>query len=99
MIKHIVMWRLKESAEGNDKKTNAEKIKSGLEALKDKIPQIQGIEVGINNNPSNSYDVVLYSEFKSFEDLDIYQNHAEHLKVAGFVGAVKEDRTCVDYEV
>ncbi|GFZ29705.1 stress responsive protein [Clostridium zeae] len=99
MIKHIVMWKLKDYAEGNDKQFNANEIKIRLESLKDKITVIRKIEVGINNNAVNSYDVVLYSEFESYEDLDIYQKHPLHLEVAAFVGAVKVDRTCVDYEV
>ncbi|GFP76002.1 Dabb family protein [Clostridium fungisolvens] len=98
MIKHIVMWKLKDYAEGNDKQFNANEIKIRLESLKDKISEIGKIEVGINNNPANSYDVVLYSEFESYEDLDIYQKHPSHMEVAAFVGTVKDDRTCVDYE-
>lgn len=98
MIKHIVMWKLKDYAEGNDKQFNANEIKMRLEALKDKISEIEKIEVGINNNPANSYDVVLYSEFENYDKLNIYQNHPLHLEVATFVGAVKLDRTCVDYE-
>ena len=47
---------------------------------------------------SQSYDVVLVSEFKSLEDLNIYANHPEHLKAGEFVGKVREDRIAVDYE-
>ncbi|MBK1810592.1 Dabb family protein [Clostridium sp. YIM B02505] len=98
MIKHIVMWKLKDYAEGNDKQFNANEIKIRLEALKDKISEIGKIEVGINNNSANSYDVVLYSEFESYESLNSYQNHPSHLEVAAFVKAVNVDRACVDYE-
>ncbi|MBC2580427.1 Dabb family protein [Clostridium sp. DJ247] len=99
MIKHIVTWKLKDFAEGKGKVENANKIKIDLESLKDKIEQIKFIEVGININQSEqAYDVVLYSEFESVEDLNIYQNHPEHIKVAGFVGKVKDQRVVVDYE-
>lgn len=100
MIKHIVAWKLKNEAEGNNKDKNAKIIKERLESLKDVIKEIKKIEVGININTSNmAYDVVLYSEFESIEDLERYQKHPEHISVAEFVGKVKEDRIVVDYEV
>jgi hypothetical protein len=87
MIKHIVMWKLKEVSECGDRIQNAKKMKHELEALKTKIPQIRHIEVGINNIASDaSYDIVLYSEFANEQDLETYQKHPEHLKVAEFIG-------------
>lgn len=100
MIKHIVMWKLKEVSECGDRLQNAKKMKHELEALKTKIPQIRHIEVGINNIPSDaSYDVVLYSEFNNEQDLELYQKHPEHLKVAEFIGKARERRAVVDYHV
>ena len=61
MIKHIVMWKLKDEAEGNSKAENAKIIKNSLEYLKGKINEIVNIEVGIDVNKSEqAYDVVLY---------------------------------------
>ena len=99
MIKHIVMWKLKEFAEGNNKSENANIIKNSLESLEEKISAIKFIEVGINiNEAKQSYDVVLCSEFESMEALDIYQNHPEHVKAAEFIKKAVEDRVAVDYE-
>jgi len=98
MIKHIVMWKLKEVSECGDRVQNAKKMKQDLEALKGKIPQIRHIEVGVNSIASDgSYDVALYSEFNSEQDLEIYQKHPEHLKVAEFIARVRERRAVVDY--
>lgn len=101
MIKHIVMWKLKDFAEENSKDINAKKIKEGLESLKGKIEGLQDIEVGINiNKGDQAYDVVLYSEFKTEDDLGVYQNHPEHLKIAaGFIRKVYKKRVVVDYQV
>ncbi|MCR1934008.1 Dabb family protein [Clostridium tepidum] len=100
MIKHIVMWKLKEVAEGKSKLENANTIKMKLENLQQKIKEAKLIEVGININDSKqAYDVVLYSEFENLEDLNLYQNHPEHLKVGEFINKVKEDRIVADYEV
>jgi hypothetical protein len=100
MIKHIVLWKLKPAAEGAGKEQNAVRMKRELEALKTKIPQIRHIEVGANIVPSDgAYDIALYSEFADEQDLDIYQKHPEHLKVADFVSKVRESRVVVDYKI
>jgi hypothetical protein len=98
MIKHVVMWKLKDFAEGADRARNAKRVKIELEALKNLIPQIWHIEVGINVLESDaSYDVVLYSVFKNQDDLDAYQKHPDHRAVAEFIGKVRESRVVVDY--
>ena len=99
MIKHIVFFRLADDAEGKSKAENAVIIKERLEKLKIYIPQIVSIEVGINvpNTPKTDFDIALYSEFESYTDLDIYQEHPEHLKVASFIGKVRTARAAVDY--
>ncbi len=99
MIKHIVMWRLKDEAAGATKEENALKLKDSLESLTDKIPSLIAAEVGINFNPSPAaFDVVLYSEFEDQEGLNAYQNHPEHVKIVDFVGEIRTDRAVVDYE-
>ncbi|WP_288477070.1 Dabb family protein [uncultured Clostridium sp.] len=96
MIKHIVAWKLKEE----NKKDNALKIKVALEDLKDFIPEIKHIEVGINlNNTSAAMDVVLYSEFDNMNDLNSYQVNPHHVKTSNFVKSVVTERKVVDYEV
>lgn len=100
MIKHIVMWKLKDSARGVSKDQNALELKSVLEDLKNKISVIKQIEVGINFNKSSAaYDVVLYSEFDSQQDLQAYQKHPDHVKVVDFVNEIRDDRAVVDYEI
>jgi hypothetical protein len=98
MIKHIVLFRFKDFAEGADKAENIKSLKSRLEALEDVIDEIKFFEVGINFDNSNAaYDLALCSEFESKEDLYSYQKHPEHVKVADFVGNVCENRIVVDY--
>jgi hypothetical protein len=100
MLKHIVLFKLKENAEGASKEENAKKVKADLEALAGKIPQLRRIEVGINCIPGDAaYDVALYSEFADEKDLSIYMKHPEHVKVANYVGKVRESRVVVDYLV
>jgi hypothetical protein len=101
MIKHIVFFNLADNAEGKTKQQNAIFIKSELENLIHLVPEIVKIEVGINSPdaPQGNFDLSLYSEFKTMADLDAYQIHPEHKRVAAYIGKVKTDRACVDYEV
>lgn len=100
MIRHIVMWKLKDFAEGCSREENAWKIKAGLEALRDKIEQIGYLEVGINSIASDmSYDAVLITEFEDVQALNAYKKHPEHVKVSEFVTKVREGRAVVDYMV
>ncbi|NLW89454.1 MAG: Dabb family protein [Clostridiaceae bacterium] len=99
MVVHIVMWTLKDFAEGRTKEENAVLLQKRLEELKNSIPEIKHIEAGRNfNNSPAAYDVVLYSEFSDKEGLAAYQIHPEHQKVAALVGAVTESRAVTDYE-
>ena len=100
MIKHIVMWQLKEQAEGADKATNAAKLKSLLESCAGIVPGMGAFEVALAQpGLEATYDVVLYSEFESLAALDAYQNHPTHVALKPFVGAVRLARQCMDYEV
>lgn len=100
MIKHIVMWTLKDSAEGADKAANAAKMKALLTALPGLIPVIRELEVGTDVFAATpACDIVLYTSFDSRADLDAYQVHPEHQKVVGFVKQVVASRSVVDYEV
>jgi hypothetical protein len=89
------MWKIKD---GFNKDEIYEQIKEKVLSLKEFIPEIKHIEVGRNITASiNAYDVVLYSEFDSKEDLDTYLVHPEHVKVADFIKTVISDRKVVDY--
>lgn len=98
MIKHIVIWKLKDEAAGRTKAENAQKLKADIEALADVIPEIKRIEVGLNWAASDQAgDVALYSEFASRKDLDTYQNHPAHQAVVAFVKEIVTERRVVDY--
>ncbi len=100
MIKHIVLWKLKVPKTGSNKRETAQQIKQKLEALNGHIPGMLKLEVGIDFSQTDaSFDVVLYSEFDSREALAAYHHHPLHLAVAPFIGAAREQRVLVDYEI
>lgn len=100
MIRHIVMWKLKESAEGATRAENALKLKQRLEGCRDIVPGILRMEVGLAQpGLASTYDVVLISDFADKAALDAYQVHPAHEALLGFIGTVRESREFVDYEV
>lgn len=99
MIKHIVMWKLKEHADGADRAANAAKMKSLLDGCRDVVPGIVEFEVALAQpGLEATYDVVLYSVFADKAALDAYQDHPKHVAVKPFIGAVRLERQCMDYE-
>ncbi len=100
MIRHLVMWKLSETAEGKTKSENAQIIKESLEALNGQIPDLLSIVVGVNDpaTPASNYDVVLNCTFPSVDALNAYQVHPLHVAAATYIKKVVEARVCVDYQ-
>ena len=96
MIKHIILWNFQEGKGSEEDKL---KIKNGLESLKNKIPGIIEIEVITKPIAGSNAEIMLNSTFESIEELNNYQVHEEHVKVATFVRSVTCNRKSMDYEV
>jgi hypothetical protein len=97
MIRHIVMWRLKDTP---NKAANAVRIKQLLESLRDRIPGLLKIEVGIDYGAGDaSADVVLLSEFSDPAALDDYQRHPLHVQMKPEIGSMTAERRVVDHYV
>jgi len=100
MIKHIVMWKLKEQAEGADRAANAREMKRRLDEFAHIVPGIVTFEVTLAQpDLEATHDVVLYSEFTDRAALEAYIKHPTHQAVVPFIGAIREARQCMDYEV
>lgn len=97
MVKHIIIWDFKEGFSDEENRSNAVKIKEGLEGLKGRIEGLVDIKVSIDLLDSSNGNMVLYSTFENEEALNGYQVHPEHLKVAYFVRAVTQNRKCADF--
>lgn len=99
MIRHIVMFKIKEFDTAEAKMAAMKGIKTSLEGLRDKIEVLKHIQVDFNCNPAEAWDLILTTEFESLDDLNLYANHPEHvIIVKQVVAPVKTDRACVDYE-
>lgn len=96
MVKHIVSFKLTGTAE--ERMEVALKFKDALEALPEQIEVLRSMEVGINSNPNETWDVVLTAVVDTMADVDVYAKHPAHVAAAGLLAGHKDSRACVDYE-
>ena len=100
MVKHVILWKLKDEYPAEQVAEIKAGIKEGLEGLKDQIPGL--IEIKVNTEPlaSSNCDLMLDSLFEDEASLKGYSTHPAHVAVAnGKVRPFTASRTCMDYEV
>ncbi len=97
MVKHMIIWNLKEDI---DKATVKAEIKKQLEALVGKIDGLLEMNIIIEGLPSSSGDLMMDSTFESADALKAYAVHPEHVAIAdGIVRPNTASRAAYDYEV
>ncbi|NBJ08377.1 Dabb family protein [Duncaniella freteri] len=95
MVKHIVTFKLAGSPE--ERRRVAESFRDALMALPEQIDVLQSMEVGINENPSEDWDVVLTAIVPDMPSVEVYAKHPAHVAAASLIAGLKESRACVDY--
>ena len=100
MVKHIILWTLKEMSD-SDKESVKAGIKEGLEGLKGKVPGLIDIKVITSGRlASSTADLMLDSTFENAEALKGYSKHPEHVAVADSKERpYTASRSCLDFEV
>lgn len=100
MIKHIVMFKLKENADGKTKAEHIEEAKKRLAVFEAEIPTLKKLVVAINDpqTPESNYDLALICDFDDIEGLNAYQIHPTHKAFGAFITPLRENRACIDYE-
>lgn len=95
MIRHIVFFKFKEGV-SEEKQTC---LINALVGLKSKISLVKELEVGkdVAGKP-NSYDIALNSVFDSFDDVEAYAIHPDHVEVVALVRELCESSVKVDFE-
>ncbi len=99
MVKHIVLFKLKDEVPTEKKLAVMNQFKAAIEALPSTISVIRKIEVGLNINPNELWNIALYSEFDTLEDVKYYATHPDHVAAGKILAETKESRSCVDYEI
>lgn len=97
MLKHIVMFRFK--GDEAERKQTAIEFSESLIPLVGIIDALKSIEVGINENPAEQFDLVLTAVVDSIDTLPLYAEHPDHLAAVARVKARIDRRACVDYTV
>ncbi len=95
MVKHIVTFKLAGSPE--ERRLVAESFRDALMALPEQIDVLQSMEVVINENPSEDWDVVLTAIVPDMPSVEVYAKHPAHVAAASLIAGLKESRACVDY--
>ncbi|MCM1449909.1 MAG: Dabb family protein [Clostridiales bacterium] len=95
MVKHIVTFKLT----GTDAERHevAFRFKEALLALPSQIDVLRSIEVGINENKNESWDVVLTAIVDTMDQVEVYAKHPAHVAAAALLAGHKAERACVDY--
>ncbi len=99
MVKHVILWTLKDEFSDAQKADIKKGIKEGLEGLKGQIPGMIDIKVNIDPLASSNCDLMLDSSFEDEASLKGYAVHPAHVAVAdGKVRPFTASRVCMDYE-
>ena len=100
MVKHIILWQLKDELSEEEKKDVMAGIKEGLEGLKGVVPGLLDIHVQTEKLESSNADVLLDSTLENEEALKGYAVHPAHVNVADTkVRPFTKSRVCIDYEL
>lgn len=95
MVRHIVCFKLRGS--DAERRQACEKFAAALRALPEQIDCLHSMEVGINENDSEEWDLVLTATVGSMAEVETYARHPAHVAAAAIVAPLREARACVDY--
>ncbi|MBQ7852748.1 MAG: Dabb family protein [Muribaculaceae bacterium] len=96
MVKHIVSFKLTGTDE--ERRRVAQEFKDALLALPQQIDVLRSMEVGINENPAEQWDVVLIAVVDTMADVEVYAKHPAHVAAAALLAGHKADRACIDFK-
>lgn len=95
MVKHIVTFRLNGTPE--ERHEACRKFAGALLALPAQIDCLMSMEVGINENPAEQWDLVLTATVPTMADVAVYSAHPAHVAAASIIAPLRRERACVDY--
>ena len=81
MVRHIILWNLKNELSAEEKAAARKEIKEGLEGLQGKIEGLVSIKVYTDALPSSNTDIMLESVHEDKAALDLYAGHPLHVDV------------------
>lgn len=99
MIRHIVVWKLKDDADATREERIAA-IRAALEPLLGTAPSLRSLQIVENMAyHDKNFELALLTDFDDLAGLDAYQQHPAHLEAAAIVRSHVETRASIDFEV
>lgn len=89
------MFKLQGSDES--RREVALRFKDALDRLPEQIDVLHSIEVALNENPAEDWDIVLTAIVPTMDDVAVYAKHPAHVAAAAIIKDAKQFRACVDY--
>ncbi len=100
MVKHIILWQIKDELSDSEKNNVKSQIKKGLEDLIGKVPGLVEVKVQIDSLPSSNVDIMLDSTVVDEAALQSYAIHPAHVAVKDNIIAPNvKSRYCIDYKL
>ena len=97
MVKHVVIFKFKGTPE--QRQALAKNFAGALISLPEQIQELKSMEVGLNINPDEDWDLVLTAVAESLDDIKAYSTHPAHMEALKIIEPFKDNRACVDYEI
>ncbi len=99
MIHHVVMWRLRTEAKGATLLQINDKLQHNVQAMRDTVPGLLRLAMATNRaSVPDASDLLLYSEFASWDALKCYEAHPLHDELREMIGPLRTERRVVDFE-
>lgn len=100
ILKHIVMWRFLDEAQGRTREENMRFVAERLRALVGVAPTLLSLEVGddVLHSPQSG-DMALICEFNSLEDMHAYRDFPPHAEISAYIKLVTSERRVADFYV
>ena len=96
MIRHIVMWKYKSELSLEDREALFKKLLLAADNMNGKVNGLIKAELIKNINSEEKYDLCLYCEFETLEDIQAYQEDPVHLAFKDIISGNVFDRACID---
>ena len=100
MVKHVILWQLKDELTVDEKKKIKAEMVVALEGLVGKVPGLLEVKVQTEGLASSNAEVMLDTTLTDEEALKGYAVHPAHVEVANtYVRPFTKTRLCLDFEI
>ena len=100
MVKHVILWQLKDELTVDEKKKIKAEMVVALEGLVGKVPGLLEVKVQTEGLASSNAEVMLDTTLTDEEALKGYAVHPDHVGADNtYVRPFTKTRLCLDFEI